>query len=77
VVELGGGSGLVIAVRQQYRVVENPSRYELWKVTTVAYYYTLKESGGSEIISYQWHPSQRSAVTKRHTRAAPGRFVSR
>lgn len=71
-VELGGGSGLAMAVRQQYRIAERPSRHEPWKVTTVAYYYTLRESGGSEIISYQWHPNQRSAVTYPHLHLGAG-----
>lgn len=64
--ELGRGSGLAVEVRQQYRVIESAKGHEPWKVTTVAYYYTIRESGGPEIISYQWHPGQRSAITYPH-----------
>ena len=65
---LGRGSDLSIDVRQHYRVVPNPDSentdpHKPWQVTTVAYYYTLLESEGPEIFSYQWHPEQRSATT--------------
>lgn len=72
-VELGRGSGLAVEVRQQYRVVG----HEPWKVTTVAYYYTVRESDGPEIISYQWHPAQRSAVTFPHLHLGVGARVGR
>jgi hypothetical protein len=70
-VNLGRGSDLSIEVRQHYRVVpnpdsENPDPHKPWQVTTVAYYYTLPESEGPEIFSYQWHPEQRSATTFPH-----------
>ena len=44
---------------------------------TVAYYYTLKESDGPEIISYQWHPHQRSVVTFPHLHLGGGAMVER
>lgn len=76
-VELGRGSGLAVEVRQQYRVIESTRGHEPWKVTTVAYYYSLRESGGPEILSYQWHPSQRSAVTFPHLHLGAGARVGR
>lgn len=74
-VELGGGSNLALEIRQHYRVVPNPEPHEPWQVTTVAYYYTLLQSGGPEILSYQWHPEQRSSATFPHLHLQAGARV--
>lgn len=75
--ELGSGTGLAIEVRQQYRITETPNRYEPWQVRTVAYYYILRESGGPDIFSYQWHPAQRSPITFPHLHLGPAAAVGR
>jgi hypothetical protein len=43
----------------------------------VAYYYTLRESNGPEIFSYQWHPKQRSSVTFPHLHLRSGAKIGR
>ena len=53
-------------------MVENPGPYEPWQVRTVAYYYTLQETEGPEIFSYQWHPTQGSHVTFPHLHLGAG-----
>jgi hypothetical protein len=71
-VSLGSGTDLSIEVKQQYRVLENPNPYEPWQVRTVAYYYTLRETDGPEMLSYQWHPAQRSYITFPHLHLGAG-----
>jgi hypothetical protein len=65
-VELGGGTDLTVQVSQQYRVIENPDPREPWQVKTVAYHYTLGETEGHEILSYQWHPTVPGSVSFPH-----------
>jgi hypothetical protein len=65
-VDLGGGTNLAVQVSQQYRLIESTSPREPWRVTIVAYFYTLQEAHGSEILSYQWHPTVPESVTYPH-----------
>jgi hypothetical protein len=76
-VELGRGTGLSVRVSQQYRLVESPSATKPWRVTTVAYHYTLQESGGPEILSYQWHPNVPNSVSFPHLHIGPGAGLGR
>ena len=62
-VELGGGTDRTIQVSQQYRLIESPDPREPWRVKTVAYHYTLGETEGHEILSYQWHPNVPGSVS--------------
>lgn len=54
-----------------------PSPTEPWKVTTVSYFYTLRESDGPEIISYQWHPNVPDSVRYPHLHLGYGAQVGR
>ena len=65
-VELGSGTEFSIRVSQQYRLIEAPSATRPWRVTTVAYHYTLQEAEGAEILSYQWHPGVPNSVSFPH-----------
>lgn len=76
-VELGGGTGLTVQVSQQYRVIENPDPREPWQVRTVAYHYTLGETGGHEILSYQWHPNVPGSVSFPHLHLQYGARLGR
>lgn len=77
-VDLGGGTDLALVVRlHQYHVKETGEGSESWEVTTAAYYYTLKQSEGPEIISYHWHPFQRSVATFPHLHLQAGARVGR
>lgn len=76
-VELGGGTGLTVQVSQQYRVIENPDPQEPWQVRTVAYHYTLGETDGHEILSYQWHPNVRGSVSFPHLHLQYGAQLGR
>lgn len=76
-VELGGGTSLTVQISQQYRVIENPDPREPWQVKTVAYHYTLGESDGHEILSYQWHPSVPGSVSFPHLHLQYGAHLRR
>lgn len=76
-VELGSGTGFTIQVSQQYRVIENPDPREPWQVRTVAYHYTLGESEGPEILSYQWHPNVPGSVSFPHLHVLHGARLGR
>lgn len=76
-VELGGGTDLTVQVSQQYRVIESPDPREPWQVRTVAYHYTLGETAGHEILSYQWHPNVAGSVSFPHLHLQYGARVGR
>jgi hypothetical protein len=54
---------------QSYPVIEYAAAPRgPWKVRTVAYHYTVEESGdqGREMFAYHWHPQGRTAITFPH-----------
>jgi hypothetical protein len=55
-VELPGDSHVSLVVRHHYRIVEDPGPRGPWKVNTVGYLYSLKDSVDKDIVSYHWHP---------------------
>lgn len=56
-VELQGESNVSLVVRHHYRIVEDSGPRGPWKVSTVGYLYSLKDSvHDQDIISYHWHP---------------------
>lgn len=58
---------LMFLARQHYRVIETPdTQHGPWRVNIVGYMYTLQDRDGREIVSYHWHPDQRSPVTYPH-----------
>lgn len=71
-VTLRGEGGLSLSVRHYYRVELARSR---WKVSTSAYYYELQTRAGDEVISFHWHPEQRSSVTFPHLHIGSGAGV--
>ena len=46
-------------------------------MTTAAYKYGLHESGGLEIISYQWHPNVQDSVSYPHLHISHGAGLGR
>ncbi len=53
---------------QHYRVMEYEGARGPWKVSIVAYYYTIETSGPTrqEVLGYHWHPQGRSDITYPH-----------
>lgn len=55
-VDLAGERPLKFRCLFAYRVEEAEGERGPWKVTTVAYYHTLEDGTGREIVAYHWHP---------------------
>src|SRR6266852_148004 len=68
-VVLGHDRRFALRLIQQYRIVEDevPQRGP-WKVSTVAYYYTLKTTTSPypDVLGYHWHPQERNAIAYPH-----------
>ena len=64
---LGRDKRFALDLVQHYRVVEGEGARGPWKVTTVAYYYTLLMAAtAQEVLGYHWHPHGRSDITSPH-----------
>jgi hypothetical protein len=68
---LGHDRRFALKLIQQYRIVEDEEPRGPWKVSTVAYYYTVETPETStappqEVFGYHWHPQERNAVTYPH-----------
>jgi hypothetical protein len=68
---LGDDKRFALKLIQHYRVVEDEAPRGPWKVSTVAYYYTVETPETSttpaqEVLGYHWHPQERNAVTYPH-----------
>ncbi len=55
-VELAGDRALKLRCLFAYRVEEAEGERGPWKVATEAYYHTLEDEAGREIVAYHWHP---------------------
>lgn len=55
---LGGPSRLRLSVDHHYCIVRQSERGP-WKIVTTAYYYSLDDANGHEILAYHWHPPVR------------------
>jgi len=62
---LPGSGRVALSVRYRFTVAEGPTR-RLWQARTVAYYYTLSDIDGPEILGYHWHPEGISHETAPH-----------
>ena len=60
------GDPLAMRLGQHYQVVRAEGQRGPWKVKITAYYYTLEDENGAEILSYQWHPKGPSPVIYPH-----------
>lgn len=76
-VRLAGDSRLALSVVMRYRVAEHPGPRGPWEVSTVAYYYTLADSDGREVVAYHWHPEGQKIVTFPHLHLRAGARVGR
>jgi len=70
------GAALRLSVLHNYRVVEDPTRGP-WKVQTTAYYYSLDNDEGTEIIAYHWHPQEQFRLATPHLHLSAGAEVGR
>src|SRR5439155_9569266 len=54
--KLPGESELTINVIMNYKIVEASGKLGPYKVRITAYYYSLEDKDGDEILLYHWHP---------------------
>jgi hypothetical protein len=75
-VRLSADSHLSLSVTHHYRVVEDSEPHRgPWKVSSSGYLYSLEDGDGREIISYHWHPTERSRITSPHLHLGAGAKV--
>lgn len=63
---------LSLVVLHYYRVVKAGSGSRPWRMTSTAYYYSLEDGDGQEILAYHWHPEARSTVMFPHLHLGAG-----
>lgn len=61
-----GRGRLLLDVKMQYRLVEEPGPRGPWRVRTAAYQYRIETENGQEVISFHWHPRTPSPTTYPH-----------
>jgi hypothetical protein len=76
-VRLTGSARISLVVKHDYRVVEDSGSHGPWKVSTSGYLYSLKDHDSHDILSYHWHPTERSIVTYPHLHLGAGANVGR
>lgn len=76
-VRLGGEGRLSFSIILHYRIVENVSPSELWRIVTTGYFYTFTDAASHEVIAYHWHPNGRSFIECPHLHLESGAQVGR
>jgi hypothetical protein len=71
---VSGAAPLTLTLWHYYAVLSDRSgtRSERWRVQTTGYSYKLDDADGREILSYHWHPTGRSPVTRPHLHLSAG-----
>ena len=72
---LGSNPPLFLTVALHYHIVEASGKRGPWKVSIAAYWYSLDDEQGQEILAFHWHPRGRSSVTSPHLHIGPGAGV--
>lgn len=71
------GVDIALWLRHFTQVVKQEDSRIPWQVETIGYIYSLLDDEGKEIVSYQWHPGERSPVTTPHLHLGAGANVGR
>ncbi len=71
------GPSLRARLRQNFRIVRAEGQRGPWTVTITAYHYTLEESDGREVVSFQWHPTGPGALPYPHLHLGDAADVGR
>jgi hypothetical protein len=56
-VALRSNPALLLTILMHYKVTEAQGQLGPWKVSTVAYLYSVQDKQGHELFSYHWHPT--------------------
>jgi hypothetical protein len=69
-----GGGPVNLLIRHFYATVSDASRgsHSRWQALTTGYEYRLDDHDEHEILSYRWHPQERSHVTSPHVHLGAG-----
>lgn len=77
-VSLAGESRIAVSLTQYFRFVRNDREDRgPFRVSTSAYYYTIEEQDGPEILAYHWHPKGLSDEAAPHLHLKSGAKVGR
>lgn len=71
------GANVSLSIQHFVRVKEHLDALTGWQVNATGYFYALEEPEGTEIITYHWHPGERSPMTFPHLHLEAGARVSR
>jgi hypothetical protein len=72
---LQGREQFELGIRMHYRVSREPALRRSWTVETVRYLYALRDNEGREVLSYHWHPAERSISNDPHLHLGPASRV--
>jgi len=69
-----GRDRLTVSVRYFYALMSEATgdRRSRWQIRTTAYFYTLDDADGREILGYHWHPTGRSPERRPHLHLGAG-----
>ena len=76
-VALGGPSQFMLALQQNYRIVESEQSGTPWRVDVVGYDYVTYDAEQREVLLYHWHPRGNSPVSTPHLHLEQGARVGR
>jgi hypothetical protein len=71
-VALRSNPALLLTLLMHYKVTEAQGQLGPWKVSTVAYLYSVQDKQGHEFFSYHWHPTSTPQYDFPHLHAHSG-----
>lgn len=58
------GTNIAISISQYFRPIKDERKdYGPYRVSTTAYYYTVEDVNGPEVLAYHWHPEAPNSKT--------------
>ena len=69
---LGGPSRFMLALQQNYRIVESGPSEDTYRVEIAGYNYVVYDSERREVLIYHWHPRGNSSITTPHLHLKQG-----
>lgn len=71
------GGDLTLSLIIFYRIIETIESQGRWGVAITTYYYSFADSDLQEILTYHYHPNQRSNIHSPHMHLESGAMVGR
>lgn len=63
---LKGDNALSISILLHYKIIQHPTVAGTYKIKTSAYYYTINDANGKELLAYHWHPTETPDIPYPH-----------